>query len=164
MDICQALCLSCMFCGCSWQVLTCAVHMRGSSQPPAHDLRQHRDNAMQGRALPAEQVLPMLRKQAGELCCQYLEYLVVGRGSQVPEHHTELALSFASTALALMPPVDERCERLCFCCTAAASTEHQQAALMKCQWDCSGTSTVHLSPGERSESGDRPAFVLSVSQ
>lgn len=66
---------------------------------------------MQGRALPAEQVLPLLRKQAGELCCQYLEYLVVGRGSQVPEHHTELALSFASAALALMPPVDERCKR-----------------------------------------------------
>lgn len=119
---------------------------------------------MQGRALPAEQVLLLLRKQAGELCCQYLEYLVVGRGSQVPEHHTELALSFASAALALMPPVDERCERLCLCCTATASTQHQQAALMKCQWDCSGTSTVHLSPGERSESSGRPAFVLSVSE
>ena len=62
----------------------------------------------QGRSLPAEQVLPLLRKQEGELCCQYLEYLVVGRGSQVPEHHTELALSLASAALQLMPPVDDR--------------------------------------------------------
>ena len=96
-------------------------HMRGPSHHPAHYLRQHRGTAMQGRALPADQVLPLLRKQAGELCCQYLEYLVVGRGSQVPEHHTELALSFASAALALMPPVDERCKRLCLCCTATAS-------------------------------------------
>ncbi len=34
---------------------------------------------------------------------------MVGRGSQVPEHHTELALSLASAALQLMPPVDDRC-------------------------------------------------------
>ena len=65
---------------------------------------------MQGRSLPAEQVLPLLRKQEGELCCQYLEFLVVGRGSQVPEHHTELALSLATAALQLMPHVDDRCE------------------------------------------------------
>ena len=64
---------------------------------------------MQGRALPAEQVLPLLRKRSAELTCQYLEYLVAGRGSQQPEHHTELALSFASAALELMPPVDGRC-------------------------------------------------------
>ena len=64
---------------------------------------------MQGRSLPAEQVLPLLRKQAGELCCQYLEYLVLGRGSQQPEHHSELALSLASAALQLMPRVDDRC-------------------------------------------------------
>ncbi len=64
---------------------------------------------MQGRSLPAEQVLPLLRKQEGELCCQYLEFLVVGRSSQQPEHHTELALSLASAALQLMPPVDDRC-------------------------------------------------------
>ena len=63
---------------------------------------------MQGRALPAEQVLPLLRKHSAALTCQYLEYLVVGRGGQQPEHHTELALSFASAALELMPPVDDR--------------------------------------------------------
>ena len=50
----------------------------------------------------------MLRKHKAELCCQYLEYLVVGRGSQQPEHHTQLALSFASAALQLMPHVDDR--------------------------------------------------------
>ena len=65
--------------------------------------------AAQGRGLPAEQVLPLLRKQEPELCCQYLEYLVVGRGSQMPEHHTELALSLAGAALQLMPAVDDRC-------------------------------------------------------
>ena len=63
---------------------------------------------VQGRSLPAEQVLPLLRKREAELCCQYLEYLVVGRGSQQPEHHTELALSLASGALQLMPTVDDR--------------------------------------------------------
>lgn len=64
---------------------------------------------MQGRALPAEVVLPLLREPMPDLCSQYLEYLVVGRGSQQPEHHTELALSLADAALQLMAPVDARC-------------------------------------------------------
>jgi hypothetical protein len=119
-----------MFCAWSRQVLAYAVT---GERPPVTGLipEQHHGNAMQGRALPAEQVLPLLRKQPGELCCQDLEYLVVGCGSQVPEHHTELALSLASAALALMPRVDHRCNHLCLCCTAAAYRQHQRAALTR---------------------------------
>ncbi len=85
----------------------------GLVQGPALNRGPKRDGAVtagtQGRSLPAEEVLPLLRKQEPKLCCQYLEYLVMGRGSQVPEHHTELALSFASAALELMPSVNDRC-------------------------------------------------------
>ena len=62
----------------------------------------------QGRELPAEVVLPLLRGVSSELCCQYLEYLVGSKGSQDPAHHTELALGLADAALRLMPPVDTR--------------------------------------------------------
>lgn len=63
---------------------------------------------MQGRELPAEAVLPLLRGVSTELSCQYLEYLVGSKGSQDPAHHTELALGLADAALRLMPPVDAR--------------------------------------------------------
>lgn len=66
----------------------------------------HFDCMRQGRELPAETVLPLLRGVSSELCCQYLEYLVGSKGSQDPAHHTELALGLADAALRLMPPVD----------------------------------------------------------
>ncbi len=69
----------------------------------------------QGRELPAETVLPLLRGVSSELCCQYLEYLVGSKGSQVPAHHTELALGLADAALRLMPPVDTRSAALQTC-------------------------------------------------
>jgi hypothetical protein len=62
----------------------------------------------QGRALPTEEVLPLLQRHSEDLWCQYLEYLVVSKGSQDPAHHTSLALGLAKAALQLMPPLDAR--------------------------------------------------------
>lgn len=63
---------------------------------------------VQGRELPADVVLGLLRGASAELCCQYLEYLVGSKGSQEPAHHTELALRLSDQALTLMLPVDHR--------------------------------------------------------
>ena len=91
-----------------WCAEGCTALAPGNRYLPFPLVSWWRCAALQGRALPAEQVLPLLRKHSAALTCQYLEYLVVGRGGQQPEHHTELALSFASAALELMPPVDDR--------------------------------------------------------